>query len=775
MTLEDDSVIASSLLSTRHGRERREERKINKIDLQNARRYGMVEAGHGQRLKYTYGGIVFIYDPERNYEVTSFPSRDPISVISGTKCTRPVILDKKEEFRASSKKKLYKVERLKVLADKAHWTSHTVLVVDMSGSMRRDDVNGARCRSDGVWIALARDFVKKQLGRKTATMYDLVSVVLMNETAEAVMVCYPMHWYIYNKFVRFREWKTIRPRGPGNYLPALEKAEKLLDKNSSASCSLSLLFFSDGKPSDRGPFKERMGAIASKFGRRLTVCCIGMADDSEDFTTLQEMATEAENYGALASFNKPSLSMDSLSNIISSLVTSLASSKTEMTDLRTGKQRSVRVDIRRERKGAPDDTNINDNWRVFHDKDPDRNVPYIWTWSYKLDDFVTLMDPRCIGCYRNTADHNFDVLLGEKCPQCKASFFCRHCAEDKDRFAIPHTNYFRIHMGSAECKKCAKDRRLGKIVKWAIPSFSLAVKKLVFGEGAERIVYKVRFLDWKRDFIGPKMVAKESRFVEAHGNYDDRMNYHRDFLRTQAIASELADTFNGALDSVKGHFDQQDYSVLDRFPRIRFLKPLVVEALTGDKSGTEWNILVEEQLEGRYTKFNSNTGYVHHTAQELNHGFAGSNQDSDSEESSHEGGLEVIEEGSEEEEDSDDEVFDNKHKAPNRNALKFDVRPEHIPQTFSHFTYERSKKQLMVVDLQGVLQTKPDGNLEYVLTDPAIHKRRRKKRTNKLQNWTFGRTDRGESGMRQFFETHQCNDACRILGLTEQWRYSKRD
>ena len=32
--------------------------------------------------------------------------------------------------------------------------------------MRRDDINGARCRSDGVWIALARDFIKRQLETK---------------------------------------------------------------------------------------------------------------------------------------------------------------------------------------------------------------------------------------------------------------------------------------------------------------------------------------------------------------------------------------------------------------------------------------------------------------------------------------------------------------------------------------------------------------------------------------------------------------------------------
>ena len=113
-------------------------------------------------------------------------------------------------------------------------------------------------------------------------------------------------------------------------------------------------------------------------------------------------------------------------------------------------------------------------------------------------------------------------------------------------------------------------------MKWAIPSFSFAVKKLVFGEGAERIVYKVRFLDHEKKFVGPKMVAKESRFIqEGQGTYEDRMNYHRDFLRTQAIASELADQFNAALASMKMHFPHVPHSLLDDIPRIRFLLSLI--------------------------------------------------------------------------------------------------------------------------------------------------------------------------------------------------------
>ena len=54
---------ASTLLSGVHDRERREERDIDKIDLQRARRYGMKEDGKNGREKYTYGGVVFIYDP----------------------------------------------------------------------------------------------------------------------------------------------------------------------------------------------------------------------------------------------------------------------------------------------------------------------------------------------------------------------------------------------------------------------------------------------------------------------------------------------------------------------------------------------------------------------------------------------------------------------------------------------------------------------------------------------------------------------------------------
>lgn len=95
-----------------------------------------------------------------------------------------------------------------------------------------------------------------------------------------------------------------------------------------------------------------------------------------------------------------------------------------------------------------------------------------------------------------------------------------------------------------------------------------------------------------------------------------------------------------------------------------------------------------------------------------------------------------------------------------------DLQDAYFPQAFSHFTYEKSKRQLMVVDLQGVFTRNKDGTRVYELTDPVIHKRKTN-RNRAMRKWSFGRTDRGEKGMKAFFETHQCTDACKLLGLTE--------
>ena len=83
--------------------------------------------------------------------------------------------------------------------------------------------------------------------------------------------------------------------------------------------------------------------------------------------------------------------------------------------------------------------------------------------------------------------------------------------------------------------------------------------------------------------------------------------------------------------------------------------------------------------------------------------------------------------------------------------------------TFSHFTYVRSGGKLMVVDLQGALQ-RQGGIRQFVLTDPAIHHRRH--RSDKARQ--YGRTDLGRKGMRAFFDTHKCNNLCRLFEFREK-------
>ncbi|KAL6055876.1 Alpha-type protein kinase domain-containing protein [Balamuthia mandrillaris] len=69
------------------------------------------------------------------------------------------------------------------------------------------------------------------------------------------------------------------------------------------------------------------------------------------------------------------------------------------------------------------------------------------------------------------------------------------------------------------------------------------------------------------------------------------------------------------------------------------------------------------------------------------------------------------------------------------------------PQAFSHFTYEASKKTLLICDIQGVND---------LYTDPQIHNE---------DGIGFGKGNLGERGFERFLATHRCNHICRYLKL----------
>jgi hypothetical protein len=204
-------TLDSKLNSTLHDRGRREERDIDKGALLRARRYGMAERGQRLgRIKYTHAGHVFIYDPRQNCAITSWKIRGCST--SGTANATPLLSKKSEDHDTVHAATAHRKIQKQLTSQKNKWTSHTVLVVDMSGSMREDDVNGARCRSDGVWLSLAEYFVKAQLEEMKTSIYDVVSVILMQETASVQILCEPMDWVLYNKLVDLREWDEARPR-----------------------------------------------------------------------------------------------------------------------------------------------------------------------------------------------------------------------------------------------------------------------------------------------------------------------------------------------------------------------------------------------------------------------------------------------------------------------------------------------------------------------------------------------------------------------------------
>ena len=163
------------------------------------------------------------------------------------------------------------------------------------------------------------------------------------------------------------------------------------------------------------------------------------------------------------------------------------------------------------------------------------------------------------------------------------------------------------------------------------------------------------------------------------------------------------------------------------------------------------HILIERYLEGNYEKFNNNKGFVKGHLNKITETLGDL-------------GLEVIEEESDDDSKSedDDDVSDS-WVLDHDLSLYSNVTDHMFPQAFSHYSFEKSNKALMVVDLQGVFEKKSDGSRKFVFTDPAIHTKNRKRKSRH----NFGRTDAGRKGMKAFFESHTCTDACRLLGLQE--------
>lgn len=207
------------------------------------------------------------------------------------------------------------------------------------------------------------------------------------------------------------------------------------------------------------------------------------------------------------------------------------------------------------------------------------------------------------------------------------------------------------------------------------------------------------------DKVGEQLVAKESRF-----NEDERSKekFHLYFCRVQTKAREQAILFNEAVKNAPLLKPSEDEVSLP--PPITFLNCSVYEYTNYDD--VRCGLLVEKFLKGRFTKFNSNNGFVH------NHDRNGASI----------------------------------HLAVG------EVQLTDFVQAFSHWVYETTKHELLVCDLQGVLDME-GRRPAFRLTDPAICSKSRGKRSH------YGKTDLGMRGIRIFQRRHVCNGVCAALNL----------
>lgn len=311
--------------------------------------------------------------------------------------------------------------------------------------------------------------------------------------------------------------------------------------------------------------------------------------------------------------------------------------------------------------------------------------------------------------------------------------------------------------------------------------------------------------------VGPKLVAKESRQI---GQEDLKLDFHESFAKTQLTANGIAQKFNVKVKERLAVLGLDEEVASRRVWEVSFIPCSVYVFVDGSLMR---GVLVEKMLEPaeRYTKWNGNNGYVHGALVNPHHAAGPAEVQARKKHADEMMGA--IAEGNEEEEtDSGDDNDDNDSvgttndddntlsavavnpsatdsdsgggKYGNSHArgsghddwekkladddtavtssMSFAPTADCFAHAFSHYSYRYTKRKMLVCDLQGVLSNDVDNNDRpglFELTDPVIHYR-----STRGRKQVYGRTDLGKAGMHRFFETHQCNDVCRLLGLARK-------
>ncbi|KAL7511010.1 hypothetical protein ACHAXN_007945 [Cyclotella atomus] len=674
-----------TILSSEHGRLRREQRDIDKRDLQKALKHGTRERAWGQRWKVEYDGISFITDPSTRREVTAFPSPLP---------NVPTNMDMISE---SMKTKLLLEQR----PDLA--TSHTVIVIDNSGSMlsKKNDIYLYRDSQNAAFSFTALEFVAEQIFNNTAVNSDLVSLIKFSDKPSVELKREPINWLVYNKILAHRNTEKFVDRknapyhdmifGQSNFLPALKKARELLQEYHHDQLALSMYFFSDGQASDSNriqQMKDVVSEMAEEFKETLTVNTVGLGNQYDDFTALLAIADAAKSAGAKGAFERCDHTANSISSSISSLVTSTTETRLALQEGRR-KGYTQRTDLVSEKE-----TSVKTNWEFF-----------------RIDEHFIY----------NPTSKKFQISSW-----------------------LPLAVAF-----SPETKQRDEERKPNPP--------HLAINRNYLGKGAERVAFRCRLseLDNPHGFVLGEMIAKETKDIE---RFAEKRDFHEGFAQTQDFANYLAAQFNKHLHGIPSYSQTKT-------PQLRFLSCSVLMLADSAASGGYRAVLVEKKLDTerfQWTKWNDNNGMVDGERRHMHIDVDFELKQLQKEEAQDLGAIAEGDEDSEEESVSDVESMqDYEHEDAEVHQNPFqDINPSDYLQAFTHFTYRFTNKRVMVCDLQGVFNTDMvPPTIE--LTDPAIHYA-----SSKGRRMVYGRTDKGKTGMNTFFKTHKCTKICKYLQLS---------
>ena len=542
----DKNTSLISILSSVHGQLRREQRDIDKRDLQRALKYGKRQKAGGSLKKparwlVEFDGITFVTDRTMSREVTAYPSPLP-----------------EADIDASAMEAIGKVKRL--LEQKPDLsTSHTVIVIDNSGSMlsKKNDIYMYRDCQNAAFSMTALEFIAEQLLNNTAGNSDSVSLIKFDAEASVEFSREPIGWPVYNDILRHRNKQTYNRRqfapqmdelnGLSNYLPALKHAKELLNSGYHDRLALSLFFFSDGRSTDHMKLgvstkesyklmKDEISEMAAAFGDSLTVSMVGLGNVGDEFTALKEMADAATAAGAKGSFKRCERTANSISSAISTMVTSTTETRVA---LQEGGRRGFteRNDLIAEKYAFP---------------------KFKWQYFKIATHFVY--------------DHRARGLVHDR----------------RLPLAVVHSS-----------PKEASNRQ-------SAPPPYLAVNRNYIGKGAERVAFRCKLTDEEQPsgFIFLDMVAKETKHEQ---RIEEKKSFHRGFAETQDLASYLAFQFNKQLQGTPNYCQRTT-------PQLHFLKCSVLVLDDPNWPTGKRGVLVEKMLDTdrfRWTKWNDNNGEVY--------------------------------------------------------------------------------------------------------------------------------------------------------------------